>query len=403
MNLKSNSKYFDVFIWYLPFCMMLKWIAMYRSFRNGVIVAFAITGIVCIYLISVKLEVYIKDKISKYVLLYALYNTLMLGVSLSRGYPFSMLLSEYANCIIPIAIFFISRNLTKEQSGNFEIISLITIGIVFIVGLYYNIRLDDPYYIKFLEEANPNFSLYGFTVFPRLNAMFGSVICGSLGCIGTCFSYNLLERNKKCLFWIFLIVSILLSFFSLQRSAMISVTIITIILMIYAVKKKYLSIIGPVVMGAVVCVSIIIIQIKYPSMWHALFLRTNGFGSAISERSASWNNAMANGVISTIFGYGLGTGGQRAIGISQNTVNDGNYYKIIYDCGLVGFILFATLVSSSLKNYKRSFIYSVGIFSCLLQMIGSNILTFQLTASLFWYIMGQISNCNQTIEDNTKI
>lgn len=397
MNLKNNSKCFDVFIWYLPFCMMLKWIAMYRFFRNGVIVALAIMGVVCAYLLSVKLEVFIKDKISKYVLLYALYNTLMLGVSLTRGYPFSMLLSEYANCIIPIAVFFISRNMTKEQSDNFEIVSLITIGIVFIVGLYYNIRLDDPYYIKFLEEANPNFSLYGFTVFPRLNAMFGSVICGTLGCFGTCISFNLLEKKKNRLFWLFLIVSILLSFFSLQRSAMVSVTIITTILMIYAVKKQYLSIVAPVAMGVLICASIMIIQNKYPSMWHALFLRTNGISSAISERSASWNNAIDNGVISTIFGYGFGTGGQRAIGISQNTVNDGNYYKIIYDCGLVGLLLFVLLVSSSLKNHKRSFIYLICIFSCLLQMIGSNILTFQLTASLFWYIMGRVSNYNQII------
>lgn len=401
MNLKNNSRCFDVFILYIPLCMILKWIAMYKSFRNGVVVALAITCVISLYLVSVKFEVRIKDITSKYVVWYALYNTFMLGVSVVRGYPFSMLLSEYANSVIPIALFFVSRNMTESQSNRFEISSLVTVGIVLFVGLYYNLKLDDPYYIKFLEETNPNFSMYGFTVIPRLNAMLGSVICGCLGCLGVCFSFKLLENNKKVLFWIFLILSILLSIFTLQRSAMVSVTIITIILMIYAMRKEYLSKFVPIIFGAVICISITIIQIQYPSMWHAIFLRSNGMSSAVSERNSSWNYAFSNGLVSTVFGYGLGTGGQRAIGVSANTVNDGNYYKLIYDCGLIGLGIFICVVSSSLRNYKRNFIYSIGIISCLLQMIGSNILTFQFTASLFWYILGRISYENQIKDKQT--
>lgn len=387
-------RYLNIFQYYAIICMFLKWMAMYRDIRNGVIVALFIFLFACIMLIKDKFIINISGKTDIAIIYFVIYNSALAIISYFRGYSISLIFSEAANTLVPIMLYFIAIKFDENQARKFEIIILLSGIVVLITGVYYNIGLNDPYYLKFISENNPNFSLHGFMIYPRLNSFFGSVVCGTWGCVGTCLSFRLLNRGEKIKFWIFFISNFLLSLLTLQRSAMICVIVMTFVLVINGMKKGYLSKFVPIGLALLLIGTGFIISIKMPNVYFAIFQRVNSISSAVSERNSGWNNAFSNGIVSTIIGYGFGTGGQRAIGLSLSTVNDGNYFKMIYECGVIGILIFIIIIYRTLKRikyYKVDIVYIVALVSCLFQMIGSNILTFQFTASLFWYVLGRIN------------
>ena len=396
MNLKQTNQYeyLNLFQYYAIFFTFLKWIAMYRNIRNGIIVAVVIILFICIILVKNKFIIATSNRVSVTIICFLTYNILLEFISIFRGYSISLFLSEAANTLIPIALYFIAINFSERQARKFEIFVTLSGVIVLITGIYYNVGLNDPYYLNFIAENNPNFSLHGFTVYPRLNSFFGSVVSGTLGCVGTCLAFRFLNNGERIKFWMFFVSNFLLSLLSLQRSAMICVIVVSFILVFIEMKKGYLSKFVPIGLGVLLIIIGIVISIRMPNVYSAIFLRFNSISSAVSERNSGWSNAWGNGIISTVIGYGFGTGGQRAIGLSASTVNDGNYLKIIYECGLIGIFLFVSIIISTFKRIKDNkidIVYIIAMISCLLQMIGSNILTFQFTASLFWYILGRIN------------
>lgn len=406
---KIKYRCLNSFQYYAIFCAILKWIAMYRNIRNGVIVTVYIVVIIAAMLIQNKNVIDIRRRTTITVLLYVIYNIALAVIAYCKGYPFGVIFSELANSVIPILIYFIGVEFTETQAKKFELVVLITGFVALVSGVYYNVGLNDPYYIKFITETNPNFSLHGFTVYPRLNSFFGSVICGTLGCFGTAISFRFLEEKKKFKFCFSFVTSALLGILTLQRSAMVCVVFVSFSLMFWGSIRGYVKKEIPIAMAVIALVAFVIIKYKVPTIYNAVFDRINSISSAVSERSGGWNNAFGNSMASIIFGYGLATGGQRAIGISATTVNDGNYFKIIYECGIIGLMLFViivlqTLVVARKRKTFEALIYLIAICSCLLQMIGSNILTFQFTASLFWYLIGRINKCSdENIETLSRI
>lgn len=387
-------KYLNLFQYYAIICALLKWIAMYRDIRNGVIVAVFVIIFACLMLVNDKFIIRISNRTNVAVIGFLIYNVLLALISFFRGYSLSLIFSEAANTLVPIFLYFIAIKFSDRQAKKFELFVMFCGIVVLITGIYYNIGLNDPFYLTFIAENNPNFSMHGFTVYPRLNSFFGSVVCGTLGCLGTCLSFSFLNNDEKIKFWIFFVPNFLLALLTLQRSAMICVIIVTFILILRGMKKGHFSILVPIGLALILVTAGIIISIKMPNVYYAIFQRFNSVSSAVSERNSDWSNAFGNGLISTIIGYGFGTGGQRAIGLSLSTVNDGNYFKMIYECGIIGFLMFIYIIINTLKKVKKyniDIVYVVAVVSCMLQMIGSNILTFQFTASLFWYVVGRIN------------
>lgn len=375
----------------------LKWNAMYTGIRNGVISAV----LYAIFAVWVLIKKNLRIKISgttKLIFGYLAYNILLMIVTLAKGYPFSLVLSETSNTLVPVLAFWIGKDFSKRQTDVFERIVVGTGILLLITGIYYNVFMNDPYYIAFLGLANLNFNLSWFSAAPRLTSFYGSVICGSIGCFVAilAFKYLISEGSLRSVkFWITHMVGVLLAILSLQRSAMLTVFIFTLFMLINCVSKKYFKFRVVLLYIIVIAIGIIVVQIKIPLVFDRVLARVDTFGSAVGERSGGWNNAFSNGILSTIFGYGFGTGGQRAIGLSATTVNDGNYFKIIFDLGLVGLLIFISICISSLrnalKNGSNSIVYIVICFCTLMQMIGSNLLTFGITAMLFWYCVGRIS------------
>ena len=390
MRISKNSL-LGLFKYYGIITFILSWIAMYTGIRNGVIITVLISTLLLFLFILNSGEMICIDAHTIVVVLYISYNLIMVIVALVRGYHYSIIFSEVANTIVPIFVYFIGKQLAHKQAREFENYFCVMSLIILVVGLIYNIRLDDPYYIEFLARSNPGFTLLGFKTFPRINSVLGSVICGTWGCIGICFSYRNLIENRKKQFWILYGINVALAILSLQRSAMICAIIFSLYFLFRAIKQGKLSIGVPVVVIIAVIVIVCIIFISYNALLSAIMERFFSIDSAVSERSNTWKYAFENGFIATLFGVGVGTGGQRAIGVSNNTINDGNYFKIIYEIGIIGIVLLSVIIYSSARkcNDEEGKIYSVAIYIYLLQMLGSNTLTFQVTAIMFWYIIGR--------------
>lgn len=387
---------------YLIVDMFLKWIAMYTGIRNGVISAIILAAYTFCIFVHRNFRIKVDGSITKAIVAYIIYNFCLAIVSYMKGYTISLLLSEASNTIAPMIVFFIAKNLSNNQSNTFERTELIVATVLLVSGLYYNVTMNDPYYISFLRQSNNNFDLSWFSAAPRLTSFYGSVVCGNIGCVVAIISFLNIEKENRKQFWIPYLIGALLALLTLQRSAMVAVLLMSLVLVIHFLRIRKLKIRFIVIAVVVISLVIIILQSRYPVMFEALIARFGQVNRAVSERNQGWENAFSNGLFATIFGYGFGTGGQRAIGISLTTVNDGNYYKIIYDVGIVGLFIFGILVYNLLKKgiTEKKIVYVAVILCFLFQMIGSNLLTFGSTALLFWYAAGRIArNTNDEREE----
>lgn len=98
-----------------------------------------------------------------------------------------------------------------------------------------------------------------------------------------------------------------------------------------------------------------------------------------------------------IFGHGIGSGGATAGFFGLPHVNDCSYIEILYETGIVGFLIFLLIMfKTTLRGlrYIRYYIVELMIIGfCLVACIGSNTLTIGfLSIFPFWYSIGRIWN-----------
>lgn len=388
---------------YLVVDMILKWIAMYTGIRNGVISAIILFGYTMVIFAKRNFSLKLDGMITKAVAVYVIDNMVLALVSYVKGYPLSLLLSEASNTLVPMVVFFIAKNITFEQAKDFEKTEFFVAIVLLVSGMYYNITLNDPYYIEFLRISNKGFALWWFSAAPRLTSFYGSVICGTVGCVVAILAFRNIDESNKRLFWFPYLVGVLLAILTLQRSAMVAIIMISGYLIFYFIQTNKLRPQFLVVAGLLFLAAVIFLRLRYPVVLDAVIRRFGQVKNAIGERNNGWLNAFSNGPLAVLGGFGFGTGGQRAIGITEATVNDGNYFKIIFDLGIVGLSIFVFIVYQILKKgiKEKKTAYVAVIVCFLFQMIGSNLLTFGSTAVLFWYAAGRIV-CNERQSQRTE-
>ncbi|MDY0210638.1 MAG: hypothetical protein RBQ91_04440 [Acholeplasma sp.] len=372
-------------------------ISMYFGIRNGLIVG----GILICSLIYSMIHSNLKgnlrlNQIDILIIFFIFYN-IFTGLFLLIGHlPISVFLSEIANSIIPISMYFFSKKYKFKDFDIFYKVFVISLIVVIISGLYYNLTLSDPFYLSYLERAYPNFHIIGFRLYPRLTSWIGSVAIGVLSLGGLLLTYYRLSIsaiNKKIGFSLVTIftISILLS---MQRSAIFALVFI----LLYIVKRvkvdrlftfrnlSFFFVISTFMIGSFV--------VFYPEFTSSLFDRFSNIFTAISERNLDWLLVFDNNKM-LLFGNGLGSGGHRAIEY-QEIIADGNYFKMLYEIGIFGIITFIVIIINVLfhKIPSKKATFKLAILIFLFQAIGSNVLTFQISAILFWFYIGLVYNKN---------
>jgi len=399
--MKHGIKKISVVVLYYPIATMLAFAAMYFHIRNGIYVTAILVYFTLNQVIKLikNINITVISVTTILIFSYIIYCLIGFSFAVFNGYSLSISIREAANGLIPVFFFYYALSIPKYESIVFEKMFIVSCSVLIISGILYNINISDPFYIKYLTDVYPNFSLHGFKLFPRLTSTVGSVIIGSISCFSTVFAFLHVSMNKKARSNIvFIILSVFGALLSMQRSAFIAVTVNTILCLRELGKQGYFKkwqIYG-LVSGFFVLIIILFVQNEV--LLNTLIKRLISFNSAISERSSAWTYAWGNSFFETIFGRGYGVGGHRAIGHGI-TINDGNYFKMIYEMGILGFALFFIIVFSSIIkgriSCKEGRFYLIALYGVLFQAIGSNVLTFQMISPLFWYCIGRIEKFSQ--------
>ena len=264
---------------------------------------------------------------------------------------------------------------------------LVLVSIVLYIlrpGFYLNLISS-----KFTET----FDIYGGFV-PRLvgyiaDSMAMGVICSSSFILSLAY----VEKKK----FIYLLIFLAGSIMSMQRGSWITLIVASFIYLILSKKLfklslKWIFLIGSLVISMIYFITTIELEGSLSYM-DLLMRRFENIGSAGGERNMQWF-----GVIDAVgnypLGFGLGSLSHKGVGMGFPVVcPDGNYFRILGDTGVLGFLIFLFLNCSTLwflfKTRRYGLMCALLVF--LAQAIGTNVFDLYYASFIYWFLMGTSS------------
>jgi len=118
--------------------------------------------------------------------------------------------------------------------------------------------------------------------------------------------------------------------------------------------------------------------------------RFDTIDSMISDRNHQWLNALK---VFFEYPWGIGIGMLSHITAAQGfelACPDGNYFRILGELGLYGFVVFILLLGTAIVRglFHVNIFYGLALMVFSLQAIGSNVFDFYYTSFLFWFLVG---------------
>ncbi len=315
---------------------------------------------------------------------------------------------EVITSILPIAFFFIGSNpaYTKQSFYNR---ALIAIAFLNIVGLYLYIAMPEWYVnwqVNLLFDTIPNLSFDSYTEYGRFASFMTSYYTSNLSVVALIIAmYYIYDRGAK---WYILLYVILLSISILLAQHRVSLVFAIIFILLFHVygliRLKSASFIFLIITIMIVLIFPFFLVGRFGEMVALGVERFNNLNSVFSSRSDTWINAFENQT-NFLFGHGLGSGGHRAFFAgNKSAVLDGNYFKIIYENGFFGLIIFFIIIIVTLfkgvKEFKLFKVEITVIIYFLISAIGANVFNISYIAVMFWFCIGRI--WNNKLYDNSK-
>ena len=325
------------------------------------------------------------------VLIYLVYNLLTIFFYLFSEIPLSVFFREFSNSILPIIPFYFFGRLNYDNSF-FKITSYSIAG-CFAVGFYYQLSLPMNYMERLHVMEGSGKNPLGYL---NYRTFLGVTATGSLGAISMFLLFNSSLKDNSKFAKIFFVICTLGVILSFRRAALYSSCFAIIFLNIFLLlksKRRFfkLFIYEFLIMGLVIYWTIN----TYPEFLSSLLERFNSLSSAIAERSDSWFEGLSN-TTSIITGDGLGKYGHKVVEFSDLSIPDGNYFRMIAEIGILGFLIFVSIISTAIyKGFlkiRTHYVQLIVIFIICLQSVGSDLFSFQLVAPIFWYSIGA---CNK--------
>ena len=362
-----------------------------NDMRPGLGAAIVMLFIYLSYFLKNKLI--ISSKVDAMVLLYVLYVGVSFLWFLFSGMPVSVYLREFSNSILPIGFYFIAKS-EAGSTDRFYFNSLKVIVISFLIGFALHSYMP-LFYLKYMSliEAIDGKGMAFLRHY--YGSIWGLTVTGSLGVIGLLIGFKQFstKRGKVAHFSLFICaIGLIMTY---RRSAII-VGLATIAIVHIFGLFKFKTINLKFFLAEIFLSTIIIFWTvdNIPYYFEDLFERATTVSEAFDSRSSSWFEGI-EAVSNIIAGDGLGTYGHKAFLYSNNTITDGNYFKIAAELGILGASLFISIIIVSILKASRNLkilLIEVGIVIALsLQAIGSNIFSFQQLMPLFWFSIGR---CN---------
>lgn len=224
--------------------------------------------------------------------------------------------------------------------------------------------------------------------------------------IGLYFLFFNRENFSKGDNWLllFIITNFASAILCQQRVAMAYATMLFIFYIYYGYRKNRRKAVNKLVL-LIACSIILLIQIigYYfgDRIEHLLLLLTDrmdnmSLSKAMGERDQQIN-LLKYHWINPVFGNGIGSGGSIARSMGYHGVSDASYIEILYEVGIIGFIIFSLIILKSifrgLKYFKFYLKELVIVGFSLVACIGSNTLSMGFLCTFpFWYYLGRIWN-----------
>ena len=230
----------------------------------------------------------------------------------------------------------------------------------------------------------------------------GLTATGSLSAITVLLSFNILYKSKFKKGKIMLVICLIALVLTFRRAALYT-GIFAFLWVNYSVlfKLKGSKLIFFLTQFFFLLLGYFVILSYNPELLNDLILRLYSFSDAIDERSGSWIDGLSI-TQSVLTGDGLGRYGHKAVEYSDIYIPDGNYFRMLAEIGVIGFLLFFAIIFKSLyngfDNFKNNYIELGIIIIVCMQAVGSDIFGFQLVAPVFWYSIGRCSRVNYHTE-----
>lgn len=386
-NLKNKYKLYDLFY---PIVVAIIILQLYISeIRLGVITSFII--ILLIYKNLKKQSLFFNSSINKMVLLYLIYNSVSIILFLFKGFPISVFFAEWSNSILPICFFYFAQ-IERNPNDNFYRFTLDALVVSFVIGFILWIW-DPPFYRVFMDiTEGPGTDLLFF------ESIFGLTATGALGYIAFLLSSYRIFKTKGRSGKIYLVVSMVTTILTFRRGALFVLALAILIMHFIGyfrfrfLKKRYF-----VLEFIFLYCIILLVTANYEDFFTNLTERATMLSEAFNERSTNWVDAFNQGNL--LIGGGLGAFGHKVSAYSKIFIADGNYFKMLAEIGIIGTILFITIIISSVfagfRDFRNKYLEIGIVIGLSLIAIGSNIFEYQIIVPTFWYAIGRLANNNK--------
>lgn len=323
---------------------------------------------------------------NKIVHVYIIYNTATVAFYAANEIPLSVFFAEWSNSILPVIFYYFAQEDHRKESTIYKVTLQVLIA-SFAIGFYLWVS-ESGLYRAFMDTTEgPGTDLLFF------QSLFGLTATGAFGVIGFLISASIIFKSNGRSGKIALVLCAIAAILTFRRAALLVLSL-SIVAIHYIGYYKYRFISKVYLLAEVVILYLmyLVVNAHYGELIAGVIERGGMISEAFEGRSDAWKHAFDMYYLLT--GRGLGTVGHKALEFSETLIPDGNYFKIIAETGLIGFSIFLMILllatANGVKNLREKYLELGIVLSICLIAVGSNILTYQSIAPIFWYSVGRL-------------
>lgn len=344
---------------------------------------------------------------------WTVYNVISVIMYAFNGLPISCYIDALQSYFFPMLFFYIGNN-SKIVDDSFYKVLLASLAFLFLMGFYLYFATPS-YYINYQAEMRADlwYSNGGVTednvmsVLRFSSFMSSSYVTSALSISLVAISFSFLFRRsdiKPFISYSLAVVGVIGAVLCQQRIAIGSIILVLPVFSWLGIKSKNKGIITLSIILVVLFVVILgtsFIDDRMNVVLEQIIgrLEQMNFSKAMSDRTGQYDKA-ATEIISWIAtGKGMGAGGHSAVKVGSIGVCDGEFFHLLLEFGIIGFMFFIPLLIMTLIRGAKLFrilnLETFVVFYILLTCIGANGLSQSyLIGPLFWFCVGRIWNKN---------
>lgn len=344
---------------------------------------------------------------------WTIYNVASMLMYVVNGLPLSCYIEAMQLYFFPMIFFYLGNN-SKIVDDSFYKLVMASSAFFFLMGFYLYFATPS-YYISYQSEiwSNTWYANNGVTEENVMNIlrfssfMSTSYVTSALSISTAAMAFSFLFRKtniKPILLYSLAVVGIVGAILCQQRIAMGSVVVLLVAFSYLGVKYKVKGILAL----SIAAVSFFIVLVGSSFMNERLGqivemiigrLGEMDFSEAMGGRSDQYVKAKNEILSWLVTGKGMGAGGHAAVKVGAIGVCDGEFFHLLLEFGILGYLILIPLIIKTLirgaKRFRILCLETFVIFYILLTCIGANGLSLSyLIGPLFWFCMGRIWNNN---------